>query len=280
MVLDSLTYAGDLNRISNNLSNPNFTFIKGDIRDRSLISDLINRVDGVINFAAETHVDRSITSPVEFIQTNVMGFANLLALANEYKKRILQISTDEVYGSILEGCASEDQPLNPSSPYSASKAAADLLALSFYKTFGTDIVITRCSNNYGPNQFPEKIIPLFIKILSEGGNVPIYGDGQNRRDWIHVDDHCDGIALAYSHGLAGNIYNIGDNQEFTNLEITKIILNELKLDLDRIDFVEDRKGHDFRYAVDSKKIRDGLGWERKKDFREEISELVNSYKKS
>jgi dTDP-glucose 4,6-dehydratase len=235
---------------------------------------LIRNSDGVINFAAETHVDRSISSPREFIETNYLGVANILQSIHKYSKRFLQISTDEVYGSVLNGYSIESDALNPSSPYSASKAAADLLVLSYKKTFDSNVVITRCSNNYGPNQFPEKIIPLFIKLLKEGQQVPVYGNGLNSRDWIHVDDHCKAINLVFHHGKSGGIYNVGDVDHLTNLELVEILLREFSFGKEKIKFVEDRLGHDFRYAISSNKIRDELNWRPLLNIRDEINRLI------
>jgi dTDP-glucose 4,6-dehydratase len=259
-VLDALTYAADKNRIINLQQNKKIEFIHGNINNYSLVHELVEKSDGVINFAAETHVDRSITDPSVFFESNIFGVINLLEAAKSCSKRLVQISTDEVYGSIEEGHALESSLLNPSSPYSASKASADLVALSYFKTFSSDVIITRCSNNYGIGQYPEKLIPLFIKLLKEGNNVPIYGNGKNTRDWIHVDDHCRAISLAFRLGKAGEIYNVGDVDHYSNLEVTKMLLSKLNLTDSRICFIEDRLGHDLRYAINSQKIRTELGW--------------------
>jgi dTDP-glucose 4,6-dehydratase len=259
-ILDALTYAADKNRIINFQQNKKIEFIHGNINNYSLVCELVEKSDGVINFAAETHVDRSITNPSVFFESNIFGVINLLEVAKSSGKRFVQISTDEVYGSIKEGHALESSPLNPSSPYSASKASADLVALSYFKTFSSDVIITRCSNNYGVGQYPEKLIPLFIKLLKEGKNVPIYGNGQNTRDWIHVDDHCRAISLAFRLGKSGEIYNVGDVEHYSNLDVTKMILRKLNLTDSKISFIEDRLGHDLRYAIDSQKIRTELGW--------------------
>jgi dTDP-glucose 4,6-dehydratase len=275
-VLDALTYAGNYRNIAQYEGNYRFKFIHGNILDASTIEDLVKNSDGIINFAAETHVDRSITSPREFIETNYIGVANILQSVHKYSKRFLQISTDEVYGSIPIGFAIESDALNPSSPYSASKAAADLLVLSYYKTFGCDVVITRCSNNYGPNQFPEKIIPLFLKLLKEGKQVPVYGNGQNSRDWIHVDDHCKAINLVFHRGKPGEVYNVGDVDHLTNLELVEIILKSFSYGHDKIQFVEDRLGHDFRYAISANKIHNELGWGPLLNIQDEIDKLINS----
>jgi dTDP-glucose 4,6-dehydratase len=273
-VLDALTYAGNYHNISKFEENKRFKFVHGSILDISTTDNLILNSDGIINFAAETHVDRSISSPREFIETNYLGVANILQSVKEHSKRFLQISTDEVYGSIPDGFSLESDLLNPSSPYSASKAAADLLILSYRKTFNSDVLITRCSNNYGPNQFPEKIIPLFIKLLREGKQVPVYGNGLNSRDWIHVDDHCKAINLVFHHGKQGDIYNVGDVEHLTNLELVEIILTAFSSGRERIHFVEDRLGHDFRYAISSRKIREELGWRPIMNIKDEIDKLV------
>lgn len=275
-VLDALTYAGNYQNIAQYEGNNRFEFIHGNILDASTIEDLVKNSDGIINFAAETHVDRSISSPREFIETNYIGVANILQSVHKYSKRFLQISTDEVYGSIPFGFAIESDVLNPSSPYSASKAAADLLVLSYNKTFNCDVVITRCSNNYGPNQFPEKIIPLFLKLLKEGKQVPVYGNGLNSRDWIHVDDHCKAINLVFHQGKSGEIYNVGNVDHLTNLELVKIILKSFLYGHDKIQFVEDRLGHDFRYAISADKIHNELGWGPLLNIQDEIDKLINS----
>lgn len=276
IVLDALTYAGSYQNIAKYEGNKRFQFIRGNVLDASGIDKLIQNSDGIINFAAETHVDRSISSPREFIETNYIGVANILQSVQKYSKRFLQISTDEVYGSIANGFSHESDPLNPSSPYSASKAAADLLVISYFKTFNCDVVITRCSNNYGPNQYPEKIIPLFIKLLKEGKQVPVYGNGLNSRDWIHVDDHCKAINLVFHRGKSGEIYNVGNVEHLTNLELVNIILEALSLDHKRIQFVEDRPGHDFRYAINSDKIQNELGWRPLMKIQNEIDKLISS----
>ena len=276
IVIDALTYAGSYQNIAGYAENKRLEFIHGNILDAPVIDDLIRNSDGVINFAAETHVDRSISSPREFVETNYLGVANILQSINKYSKRFLQISTDEVYGSVLNGYSIESDALDPSSPYSASKAAADLLVLSYKKTFNSDVVITRCSNNYGPNQFPEKIIPFFIKLLKEGKQVPVYGNGLNSRDWIHVDDHCKAINLVFHHGKSGEIYNVGDVDHLTNLELVEIILSEFSFGKEKIEFVEDRLGHDFRYAISSKKIRGELNWRPVMSIRDEIHRLIKN----
>lgn len=275
-VLDALTYAGNYRNIAKYEENKRFKFIHGNILDASVVEDSVRNSDGIINFAAETHVDRSITSPREFIETNYLGVANILQSIHNYSKRFLQISTDEVYGSIPDGFSLESDTLNPSSPYSASKAAADLLVHSYKRTFDSDVLITRCSNNYGPNQFPEKIIPFFIKLLKEGKQIPVYGSGLNSRDWIHVDDHCKAINLVFHHGRPGEIYNVGDVDHLTNLELVEIILNTFSFGKEKIQFVEDRLGHDFRYAINSNKIRSELDWRPVMNIQNEIRKLINT----
>jgi len=276
VVLDALTYAGDISKLKPYMGLDNFEFIEGDICNRQISDRLPDDLIGIINFAAETHVDRSILNPDVFVHSNFMGVANLLEIAKQKKIRFLQVSTDEVYGSIADGFASETYPLNPSSPYSASKASADLLALSYFKTFNSDIVITRCSNNYGPGQYPEKLIPRFISLLKAGHQVPVFGNGLNTRDWIHVADHCNGIAKVFSGGRPGEIYNIGDVEHVSNLEIVNVILRELGLPTSKIDFVPDRPGHDFRYAINASKIKSELSWSPKYDLSHELKILVET----
>lgn len=277
--LDILSYAGNQDNLKDIENNPNYTFIKGDIADRNIIGELFQEVDSCINFAAETHVDRSISGPAIFIQTNVMGTQNLLYLAKEFKlDRFLQVSTDEVYGSLgNEGYFTENTPLAPNSPYSASKASADLLVRSYFKTYKTPVLITRCSNNYGPYQYPEKLIPLFISNALKDKPVPVYGDGLNVRDWLYVYDHCSAIDVVFHKGREGEVYNIGGNNEKTNLEITEIILNKLNKPLSLKKFVEDRLGHDRRYAIDSSKIQNELDWQPEMDFETGIETTINWY---
>ena len=256
-----------------------FEFIRGDISDPGLVSDLVKRNDAIVNFAAESHVDRSITGARDFIETNVLGVQNLLAaaLTNEVKT-FVQISTDEVYGTISKGSWDEDFPLLPNSPYSASKASADLICRSYHRTFGMDVRVTRCSNNYGPYQFPEKIIPLFITNLIEGKKVPLYGKGLNVRDWLHVDDHCQGIFAVLTSGKPGNIYNIGGGRELTNRELTDLILRKFARDESSIEYVADRLGHDLRYSVSHKKITRELGYQPKIQFEEGLEQTIEWYK--
>ena len=280
LVLDKLTYAGNLNNLDSIKFDNRFSFIKGDICDGDLISKLLDNVDAILNFAAESHVDRSIQASDEFIETNVKGVLNILNKLVESKKelRFLQVSTDEVYGTISEGSWDESYPLLPNSPYSASKASADLLTRAFNRTHGLDTIITRCSNNYGPFQYPEKLIPFFVTNLLEGKKVPIYGDGLNVRDWLHVDDHCDGIYLALIKGASGEIYNIGGGKELTNKEITHTILDLMQEDYSKIEYVKDRKGHDLRYSINSDKISNQLGYKAKVSFEQGLKETIEWYK--
>lgn len=281
MVIDKLTYAGNPENISDLKGNPNFTFIKGDICDEKLIVECVKKVDYIVNFAAETHVDRSITEPDAFIKTDIFGTHNILeAVRNSPNvKRYLQISTDEVYGSILEGSFREGDPLNPSSPYSASKAGADLMCLAYWTTYKTPILITRSSNNYGPYQYPEKVIPLFVTNLIENQQVPLYGDGLNVRDWLYVEDNCAGIDKVLHQGTLGEIYNIGAGEEITNLELTHLLLDTLNKPESLIRPVEDRKGHDRRYSVDCSKLR-SLGWSPRANFKESIKKTVEWYQEN
>jgi dTDP-glucose 4,6-dehydratase len=279
-VLDKLTYAGVLSNLAEAENLNTYKFVKGDICDSKLVNSLFKEVDAVINFAAESHVDRSIAGAEDFVQTNIVGVQVLLDAikASGRKIRFLQVSTDEVYGSIVSGSWTEEWPLLPNSPYSASKAGGELLARSYQRTHGLDVVITRCSNNYGTHHFPEKLIPLFITNLIEGKKVPVYGSGINVRDWLHVDDHCRGIHLALTQGKTGEIYNIGGGRELNNLEITDLILTAMGADKSSIEFVEDRKGHDLRYSVDWSKINRELGYEPKVSFEEGLAQTVNWYK--
>jgi dTDP-glucose 4,6-dehydratase len=277
LVLDKLTYAGKLSNLSSVANNPNFAFILGDICDVELVNSLVANVDAVINFAAESHVDRSIENSSEFIRTNVLGTQVLLDAAKNHKiTKFIQVSTDEVYGSILEGSWDENAPLLPNSPYSASKAAADLLARAYFVTHGLRVCITRCSNNFGPKQDPEKLIPRFILKLSQGEKVPVYGDGLNIRDWLYVEDHCVGIYLTLIKGTPGEIYNIGGGTELTNLELTKILMNSFQRDEGYIDYIPDRLGHDHRYSVDCTKI-EKLGYSASLNFNENLSKTIKSY---
>ena len=275
-VLDKLTYAGTLTNLTS-IPGDSFEFIQGDICDVELVNELAATVDAIINFAAESHVDRSITSSSEFVRTNVLGTQVLLdAAKNNQVRKFVQVSTDEVYGSILEGSWDEDEPLLPNSPYSASKAAADLLVRAYFVTHGLNINVTRCSNNFGPRQDPEKLIPNFILKLNQNKKVPIYGDGLNVRDWIYVSDHCLGIYLTLIKGVPGEIYNIGGGEELRNLDLTKKLLALMKKDDSFLEFVEDRLGHDRRYSVDSTKI-EKLGYTSKMDFEGNLRKTVAWY---
>ena len=276
-VLDKLTYAGTLTNLSE-LPADSFEFVKGDICDSELVGRLVNEHDLVVNFAAESHVDRSINGARDFVVTNVLGTQTLLdAVISSNVQTYLQVSTDEVYGSIAQGSWPETDPLLPNSPYAASKASADLLCRSYFKTHGMDIRVTRCSNNYGRNQFPEKVIPLFVTNLIANKKVPIYGSGLNIRDWLHVDDHCLGIYLALTKGKAGEIYNIGGGTELTNIDLTKKILRLMGRDESSISYVEDRKGHDIRYSVDISKISRELGYVPQKNWEIGLKETIDWY---
>lgn len=274
-VLDSLTYAGDTKNLppSNQVS-----LVVGDVRDRALVQEMVSKVDSVYHLAAESHVDRSIENASVFIETNVGGTLNVLEAVRKFEKRLVLVSTDEVYGSISEGFASEDAPLNPSSPYSASKAAADLLAIAYHRTYGTNVVITRCANNYGPKQYPEKLIPLIISKALAGEKIPIYGDGTNVRDWIHVDDHCSGLMLAMELGTAGSIYNFGDIEHVKNIDLVKQILRLLEISEELIEYVPDRLGHDFRYAISVARATADLGWHPRHNLEQNLKETVIYYK--
>jgi dTDP-glucose 4,6-dehydratase len=279
IVLDLLTYAGDEENLAPIAIDKRYKFVKGDIRDLELAKKLMGQSDYVVHFAAESHVDRSIEGGSEFVSTNVMGTQVLLdAARNSNLKRFLHVSTDEVYGSISEGSWPEDHPLLPNSPYSASKAGSDLLVRAYNRTHKLDTVITRCSNNYGQYQFPEKVMPLFITNIIEGKKVPLYGNGLNVRDWLHVDDHCRGIALALTKGKAGEVYNIGGGTELTNVELTHKILAAMGVGEEFIQPVEDRKGHDLRYSVDITKINTELGYSPQVNFEEGLEKTINWYK--
>lgn len=279
IVLDLLTYAGDRDNLKLIENDSRYQFVQGDIIDLNLAQKLMNEVEFVVHFAAESHVDRSIEGGSEFVSTNVMGTQVLLDAARSSKiKRFLHVSTDEVYGSISQGSWPEDHPLLPNSPYSASKAGSDLLVRAYNRTHTLDTIITRCSNNYGHYQFPEKVIPLFITNILEGKKVPLYGNGLNIRDWLHVDDHCRGIALALTKGKSGEVYNIGGGTELTNLELTHKILQAMNVGEEFIQPVEDRKGHDLRYSVDITKISNELGYRPQVNFDQGLIETINWYK--
>ncbi|MDZ4677840.1 MAG: dTDP-glucose 4,6-dehydratase [Oligoflexia bacterium] len=277
--LDLLTYAGNLENLVDLKNNPRHEFVKGDILDTNLVTNLAQDCDAIVNFAAESHVDRSITGPEAFIQTNINGTQRLLDVARNLKtKRFLQVSTDEVYGTLGDtGQFTEETPLAPNSPYSASKTAADLLCRAYHHTYEMDIVTTRCSNNYGPFQFPEKLIPLMIMNAKSDKKLPVYGDGLNVRDWIYVDDHCEAILAVLEKGRAGEIYNVGSDNEWPNIQIVKRILTQLKKPDSLITYVKDRPGHDRRYAIDSSKIKNELGWRPKTSFDEGLQRTINWY---
>jgi dTDP-glucose 4,6-dehydratase len=277
-ILDKLTYAGTLTNLEM-LPKNSFEFIKGDIADPILLDQLTKRHDAIVNFAAESHVDRSITGARDFIETNVLGTQNLLdASLRNGIKTFVQVSTDEVYGTISEGSWTEDFPLLPNSPYSASKASADLIVRSYYRTFGMDVRTTRCSNNYGSHQYPEKVIPLFVTNLIDNRKVPLYGKGLNVRDWLHVDDHCRGIHAVLIKGKPGEIYNIGGGRELTNRELTDLILSKMGHDESSIEYVQDRLGHDLRYSVSHEKISRELGYQPQVKFEEGIEKTIEWYK--
>jgi dTDP-glucose 4,6-dehydratase len=274
--LDKLAYAGNLENLKD-ISDPGYSFVQGDICNPNIVMEAMESADAVVHFAAESHVDRSIEDSSVFVMTNVVGTNNLLKCAMDSDiKKFVHVSTDEVYGSIKEGSFSETDNLNPSSPYSSSKAGSDLLAMSYYYTYGLPVAITRCTNNFGPYQYPEKLIPLFITNLMDGKKVPVYGTGLNVRDWIYVEDHCSGIDFVMEHGNAGEIYNIGGGNELTNLEITLRILKALGKDEAWIQYVEDRKGHDFRYSLDCTKLKK-MGWKPQYDFDTALSDTVKWY---
>jgi dTDP-glucose 4,6-dehydratase len=279
--LDALTYAGNLASLTDCLDTERHIFVRGSITSADLVAHLLQhyRIDGIINFAAESHVDRSILGPKVFVETNVQGTLTLLTAAREAGvRRFLQVSTDEVYGSLGEaGRFTETTPLSPNSPYSASKAAADLLVRAFHHTYGLDTVTTRCSNNYGPYQFPEKLIPLMIMNARQDKPLPVYGDGLNVRDWLYVGDHCAAVWAAFTKGRAGAVYNIGGNSEKANLDVVRTILRQVGKPESLISFVKDRPGHDRRYAIDASRIRSELGWVPTVDFDTGIARTVRWY---
>ncbi len=286
IALDKLTYAGNLANLQDLMKDPRLTFLRGDICDEPFIAKLFKEhgITHVVHFAAESHVDRSILSSGPFIQTNVVGTQVLLDAAKASSvERYLQVSTDEVYGTLPEDQPdvkfTEETPLAPNSPYSASKAAGDCLVRSYFHTFHMPVLITRCSNNYGPYHFPEKLIPLFVTNLMEGKKVPLYGDGLNVRDWLYVEDHCDAIWTVLRKGKPGDVYNIGGNNELTNRRITEVVLREMGKDWDTsVQYVKDRPGHDRRYAIDAGKIKRELGWEPRHRFEEAIKTTIAWYK--
>jgi dTDP-glucose 4,6-dehydratase len=278
-VLDALTYAGTLTNLTEVESSDKYTFVLGDIRDGDLLADLVPGHDAIVHFAAESHVDRSITGAADFVLTNVLGTQKLLQAALDAGvDKFVHVSTDEVYGSIDEGSWAEDRPLEPNSPYSASKASSDLVARAYARTFGMNVCITRCSNNYGSHQFPEKVIPLFVTNLMDGKKVPLYGDGLNIRDWLHVDDHCHGIQLVLDGGRPGEIYNIGGGTELTNKELTGLLLEAMGVGWEMVEPVADRKGHDRRYSVDISKISAELGYAPQVPFSDGLADTVAWYR--
>ncbi|WP_414935675.1 dTDP-glucose 4,6-dehydratase [Amycolatopsis sp. cmx-11-51] len=281
VVLDKLTYAGNEANLEPVSKNPRYRFEKGDICDAALVGELMRGIDLVVHFAAESHVDRSITGAADFVLTNVLGTQTLLQGALEAEVgKFVHVSTDEVYGSIDEGSWTESHALEPNSPYSASKASSDLLARSFFRTHGLPVCVTRCSNNYGPYQFPEKVIPLFVTNLLDGKKVPLYGDGLNVRDWLHVDDHCRGIQFVADGGRPGEVYNIGGGTELTNRELTELLLGAVGADWESVEPVEDRKGHDRRYSVDIGKISQELGYTPQRSFEDGLADTVAWYQEN
>ncbi|MFZ9106160.1 MAG: dTDP-glucose 4,6-dehydratase [Pontimonas sp.] len=278
-VFDALTYSGTLTNLEPVSDNPRYRFIQGDIRNAEAVREALPGHDAIVHFAAESHVDRSVNDSGIFVETNVLGTQRLLDAALALGiNRFVHVSTDEVYGSIDEGEWDEDEPLLPNSPYSASKAGSDLLVRSYHRTHGLNTSITRCSNNYGPYHFPEKVIPLFVTNLIDGLHVPLYGDGKNQRDWLHVDDHCRGIALVLQKGRAGEIYNIGGGTELSNRELTDMLLEATGRDESFVDYVEDRKGHDRRYCVSIEKISSELGYAPQVPFDQGLADVVQWYR--
>ncbi len=278
--LDKLTYAGNLDNLREVEKHPRYRFVQGDICDAMLVDELMDETDVVVNFAAESHVDRSIGKPDDFIRTDVFGTFVLLEAARFHRvRKFIQISTDEVYGSIEQGSFKESDALMPSSPYAASKAGADRLAYSYFVTYGLPVIITRCSNNFGPYQYPEKLIPLFVTNALEDKPLPIYGDGKNVRDWIYVEDHCDAIDFILAYGKSGEAYNIGGGAERNNLEITGLILAALQKPRSLMTFVKDRLGHDRRYSLDTGKLA-ALGWRPKHDFTAALQFTIEWYVKN
>ena len=278
--LDKLTYAGNLDSLKDVENNPRYRFMHGDICNEILVNEIMPEIDVVVNFAAESHVDRSIGAPDDFIKTDIFGAFVLLEAARRNKvERFIQISTDEVYGSIETGSFTETDPLMPSSPYSASKSGADRIAYSYFVTYNLPVQITRCSNNFGPYHYPEKLIPLFITNALDDKKLPIYGDGKNIRDWIYVEDHCEAIDFVYTNGTVGEVYNIGGDNERTNLEITEYIVTKLEKPKSLMTFVVDRKGHDRRYSLDCTKLND-LGWHPRHDFEAAMDKTIQWFVES
>jgi dTDP-glucose 4,6-dehydratase len=281
VVLDALTYSGNLANLEPIADSPGYRFVHGDIRDSELLDQLLPGVDAIVHFAAESHVDRSVRDASIFVETNVLGTQRLLdAALRADLQRFVHVSTDEVYGSIASGSWDEQQPLEPNSPYSASKAGSDLIARSYFRTHGLNLSITRCSNNYGPYHFPEKVIPLFVTNLLDDKHVPLYGEGNNVRDWLHVDDHTRGIAMVLTRGRAGEVYNIGGGTELSNLELTQLVLVATGKDWSYVDRVPDRLGHDLRYSVDISKIQGELGYEPLVPFGPGLADVVDWYREN
>ena len=275
--LDKLSVGSNPSNLKNIETDKRYQFFKGDITDRKLVNNLISKVDIIVNIAAETHVDRSIAKPWPFLRSNTIGAVSLFEAAKKHEKRILHVSTDEIYGDILEGSFKENDKLKPSSPYSASKAAADLFALAYHRTYNLNIVIARCTNNYGPYQYPEKLIPKTIIRATLNLPIPIYGKGTNIRDWIYVQDFCEALELLLKKGRSGEIYNISANNELQNMDVVKTILKIMNKPMNLITFVEDRPGHDIRYSLDSSKIRTELNWKPKHNFEEALKQTVDWY---
>lgn len=280
LVIDSLTYAGNMSNLDS--VRAGIEFVRADIRNVKEIQEIFSarKIDAIVNFAAETHVDNSIRQPGVFIETNILGTFNLLEEARKYNIRFLQVSTDEVYGSITQGSFSENDKLDPSSPYSASKASAEFLLQSYVKTYNTEGLIVRCSNNYGPFQHPEKLIPHFISRLSVGSKVPVYGDGKNIREWIHVSDSVRGIITVMNNGKSEEIYNISSGEFYSNIQVAHLILRSMGYDESMIEYVADRPGHDFRYAVNSAKMLAELGWKSSIDFESGLASTINWYQEN
>jgi len=278
LILDVLTYAGNLKRLADVSQMESVEFILGSVTDRQLVDELVSSTDAVLHFAAESHVDRSILDSTKFVETNILGTNILLNAALRHSKTIILISTDEVYGSLESGDAGESFPLKPSSPYSASKSAADLLGLAFFATHGLDVRITRAANNYGKFQDPEKLIPKSIQAIQSGLGIKLFGNGRNIRNWLHISDHCDAISRVLHLGQAGEVYNIGGNESYSNIEIAGILLDFFKKPQFEIEFIEDRLGHDWRYSVNSSKIKKSLGWVPQRQLGDSIQEIVDGLK--
>ncbi|HDR7667563.1 TPA: dTDP-glucose 4,6-dehydratase [Bacillus wiedmannii] len=278
---DALTYSGNLNNVKSLQGHPNYSFVKGEIQNGELLEHVIKERDVhvIVNFAAESHVDRSIANPIPFYDTNIIGTVTLLELVKKYPHiKLVQVSTDEVYGSLGKtGRFIEETPLAPNSPYSSSKASADMIVLSYYKTYQLPVIVTRCSNNYGPYQYPEKLIPLMVTNALEGKKLPLYGDGLNVRDWLHVTDHCSAIDSVLHKGRIGEVYNIGGNNEKTNIDVVEQIISLLGKTKEDIAYVTDRLGHDHRYAIDAQKMKNELGWEPQYTFEQGLKETVEWY---